>query len=137
MTRRFLAPATGPVEDLDKHLGRPVEDRHFRPVQLDDSVVDGQGRHGGHQVLDGRDRDAGGIVDHGAKTGLADRFGGHADGVVDVLDVGAHKGDAGIGSRRTHHDPDMDAGVNANAREDHGPGDSVLMVLRHRHLKPF
>ncbi len=50
--------------------------------------------HGGHQVLDGRDRDAGGVADHGAELGLADRLGGHRDMVVAIGDVGPYEDDA-------------------------------------------
>jgi hypothetical protein len=135
--RGFLLAATGAVQDLDEGLGRAVHDRHFRTVQLDHAVVDGQGGQGGHQVLDGRDAHVGGVVDDGAQLGLADgvRLDRHA--VVAVMDVGAHEDDPGVDRGRTHGDAHVRAGVQAHPGEDDRSGDRMLKIGRSRHLKPL
>ena len=49
--------------------GRAVHDRHLGAVELDDGVVDAEAGERRHQVLDGRDGDAGVVADHGARAG--------------------------------------------------------------------
>ena len=57
--RRVLLFQAGVQQHLHERRGRTVEDRHFRAVHFDDQVVDAQAGAGRHQVLDGRDLNAG------------------------------------------------------------------------------
>ena len=77
-------------------------------------------------MLDGRNGDAGGVADHGAQLGLADRLSRRRDPVVPVGDIGANEDDARVGRRRPDRDTHMGAGVHADAGEDGGAQHGVL-----------
>jgi len=72
--RAFLTAEAGAVQQLHERQGRPVEDRQFRTVDLDHGVGHAQRGEGGHQVLDGRQRRAGGVADHGVQARVDHRL---------------------------------------------------------------
>jgi hypothetical protein len=65
--RQILFQDPGSQEALDEGHRRAIEDRHFRSVDLDQGVVNGKPGQRGHDMLDGRDRDAIAVFDHRAK----------------------------------------------------------------------
>ena len=68
----------------------------------------------------------GGVLDHGAQRGLADRLRGDGHAVVPVGDVDAHEDDAGVGFGRPHRDLGERPGVDTHAREQRRRLDGVL-----------
>ena len=124
--RGVLPPAAGAVEDFDEGQRRAVHDRHLGAIELDDGIVDVQHDQSGHQVLDGGDRDVGGVGDHSAQLGLADRLGADRHAIVAIGHIGADEDDAGIGGRGPHRDTGMGAGVHADAGEDRRALQGVL-----------
>ena len=54
--RRVLLHQPGALDQEDEGRGAAVHRRHFRPVELDQHVVDLEPGEGRHQMLDGRDR---------------------------------------------------------------------------------
>jgi hypothetical protein len=55
------------VDGRDERSCAAVQDRHLRAVDLDENVVDAQPAKGGHEMLDGCDRAALALAEHGAE----------------------------------------------------------------------
>ena len=131
--RGFLTAEAGAVQQLDELQRRPVEDRQLRAIHLDHGVGHAQGREGRHQMFDGRQANAGGVLDHGVQAGVHDGLARDRDTVVAVLDVGAHEDDARAGRSRTHGQTHPVARVHAHARDDRrGDGRLLAMVVSDR-----
>ena len=97
-------------------------------VELDQDVVDAEAIEGGHQVLDGGDRDALGVPDHRGEPGVGDVVGPGRDPAV-ALYVRAKEYDARVGRRRQDRRTHAPPGVQAHAREHGGSGEGVLLGI--------
>ena len=60
------------VDGIDEGSRAAVEDRNFRPVDLDEHVVDAEAGKGRHEVFDGGDRARIAVADDGAQLGGGD-----------------------------------------------------------------
>ena len=63
------------VDGLDEGRRAAVHDRHFAGVDLDVAVVDAEAAQRGQQMLDGADRDAAFVAEHGAQRQVLDVVG--------------------------------------------------------------
>ena len=93
----------GAQDRLDEAQRAAVHDRHLRPVDVDDRV-----RHPGagqrrHHVLDGPDRDPGGVAEQRAEPGVGHEVPAGRNQVVAVADVDPAEADAARGRRPEHH----------------------------------
>jgi hypothetical protein len=94
-----LGDESGAVDQEDEGRGGAVEDRHFRPVQLDDRIVDAAAGQRSHHMLDRADPRLGraGQAEGGAEAGLDHMV---VEGRDLDPDIGAAEPDAGPGFSR-------------------------------------
>ncbi len=104
------------VDRLDEGCGRAVHDRHFRPIDFDQAIVDAETAQGGDEMLDGADHVLRAVADDGAKFGHGDfgpvRFDAPAAAIGQAA---AQEDKAGMGFGRIEDQADRLAGMNANA----------------------
>ena len=112
---RLLLDA-GLVERIDEGGGAAVEDRHFRPFDLDRDIVDAEPEQGCHQMLDGGDMASRWIAENGAEIGRAD-FRDKRPDLVAAVSVDALKDNAGVGIGWIEMDRDGLTAMNADARQ--------------------
>ncbi len=105
---------SGAIQQKYERRGGPVQNRNFRPVDLDQRVVDRQTGQGRHQMLDGADpgRRHGGIGQDSAQVRIGDVVKVRRDHAVQV---GAVKNDTVIGGRGPNGEGDTPAGMDADA----------------------
>ena len=60
------------IDRVNERRRAAVHDRHFRPVDLDDGVVDAETRQRGEHMLGGRAERPGGVAEDGGKFGGGD-----------------------------------------------------------------
>ena len=120
--RQSARGQAGLIERIDESRGAAVHDRHFRPVDLDDDVVDVEAAQRGQQMLGGRAQRPGGVAQNGGEFGGGDRAHVGADFALDRAVGGdALKDDAGIVVGRIQGQRNGTTGMNADA----GNGDFV------------
>lgn len=122
-----LRDDAGLVDRRDEGRRGAVEHRNFRPVHLDQGVVDAQARQRRHGVFDGRDRvaapKANGRAEFGRNDARPERRGDRLG-----RQIAAQQEDARIGFRRVQQDARRLAGMDADALERDGGGKSSLQV---------
>ena len=108
----------GLIDRLDERRRAAVHDRHFRPVDLDDGVIDAEARQRGEHMLGGRAERAGGIAQHGGKFGRGDGADVGVDFTVGLaVGAAAHEHDAGVGFGGQHGQRRRRARMHADAAD--------------------
>jgi hypothetical protein len=87
------AAEAGSIEELEKGLGRPIEDGDFDVVDVDEDVVDAVGIGGGEQVLGGGEEDTL-LHEAGGVTNASDVMAMGFDG--EIVEVNAAENDASV-----------------------------------------
>ena len=104
------------VDRLDEGRGRTIHDRHFRPIDFDQAIIDAETVQGGDQMLYGADHVLRAVADDGAKFGHGDFGPVRLDApAAAVGQTAAQKNQAGMGVGRIENQADGLAGMNANA----------------------
>ena len=119
-------PESAGKETRDELGGRTVQDRNLATVDVDEGVVDRRTGQGRHDMLDRGNRDALGILDHGAKPGRRNRVPARWDQCA--VKVSAAKPDAMVGRGRSHGHADRLATVQAEADKGRGGCKRILHV---------
>ena len=123
----------GLIDRIDEGRGAAVHDRHFRPVDLDDDVVDVEAAQRGQQMLGGRAQRAGGIAQHGREFGGGDGAHVGADLALDRAVGGdALEHDTGIVVGRMQSECDGAAGMDADAGEGSLVAQRCLLSALHQ-----
>ena len=104
------------VDRLDEGGGRTIHDRHFRPIDFDQAIIDAEAVQRGDQMLDRADHVLRAVADDGAKLGHGD-FGpvGLDAPAAAVGQTATQEHEAGIGVGRIENEADRFAGMNADA----------------------
>ena len=106
----------GLINRLNEGGGRAVHDRHFRPIDFNEDVVDAKASESGEQMFDGGDGAGGGIADDGAQFGGGDLRPARLDGALaSALKAGAQKHNSGIGFSRMKNQLNGGVGVHAGS----------------------
>ena len=114
------------VDRLDEGRGRTIHDRHFRPIDLDQAIIDAEAAQGGDQMLDGADHVLRAVADDGAKLGHGDFGPVRLDAPAAAIgQAAAQEHQAGMGFGGIENETDRLAGMNANASGERrrGPGE--------------
>jgi len=87
------------IDGADEAGGAAIHDRHFTGIDLDKAVVDVEAAQGRQQVLDGANRHAAVVSEHGAQGQVLDRVDVGRDVGNDASTSGDQKAEAGVGLR--------------------------------------
>ncbi len=104
------------VDGGDEGRRAAVHDRRFRPVDLDQRVVDAKTAQSGQHMFGGGDQRPGFIAEDGGKLGRG--YGVHVGGdfaLAPTACMGADKTQTGIGVRRVQCQRHRQAGMDADA----------------------
>src|SRR5262245_55399106 len=103
------------VDRLDKARGATVHDRNFGAVDLDQSVVDTEPAQRGHQMLDGGNRGAVAVANHGAQGNARDRALIGCDLGLVAVAIGKKETNAGVAVGGTKSDGDWRSAMHSGA----------------------
>jgi hypothetical protein len=106
------------IDRSDERRGAAIHDRHFRPIDLNDGVVDTEARQRGEHVFGGRTERSGGVAKHGGKFGRGDGADVGGDFAVRLIaDPAADEYDSGVSFRREHGQRCGQSRMNANTAD--------------------
>ncbi len=129
--RRFLLLAPGAFDEEDEGCGAAIHDRHFRPIDIDDDIVDLGAGERRHEMLDGADRRPLAIAERRAQRRIDDVF-----PACDDLDpatelIGPAKENAAIRRCRMQRDRRLYPGMEADAATMDRISDCALLHYIH------
>src|SRR3984885_14066631 len=133
-----VAPANGCrhnaglVDGGNESRGAAVHERNFRPVDLDDRVVDTEAIERRHDVFGGGDGRTGLVAEPGSEPGGGDRTEiGHKLAIRLALAAATHEDDAGVSLRWMQRDGGGPSGMHANAGNGHVLAQGCLPASLH------